>query len=103
MFDLTEEVALTTSTTEARLIVGILEANGIRARASADDAGGLEPQWQLTEGVRVFVASEDAAEAQRLVAEATSGPEWPTPEPSDPASTRRPAVRPRSRAKASSP
>jgi len=72
---LTEEVALASSTTEARLIVGMLEANGITARVSADDAGGLEPQWQLTEGVRVLVAPEDAEEARRLVAEANSASE----------------------------
>jgi hypothetical protein len=73
MSDLTEEVALTTSTTEARLIVGMLEANGIPARASADDAGGLEPQWQLTEGVRVLVAPEDSDEARLLIADANAG------------------------------
>jgi len=72
---LTAVVALASSTTEARLIVGMLEANGITARVSADDAGGLEPQWQLTEGVRVLVAPEDTEEALRLVAEADSGPE----------------------------
>jgi hypothetical protein len=72
--DLTVVVAVASSTTEARLIVGMLEANGIPARASADDAGGLEPQWQLTEGVRVLAAPEDADEARRLVAEADAGP-----------------------------
>jgi hypothetical protein len=72
---LTEEVALASSTTEAQLIVGMLAANGITARVSADDAGGLEPQWQLTAGVRVLVAPEDEEEARRLVADAGSGPE----------------------------
>ena len=67
---LTEVVAQAWSTTEARLIVGMLEANGIAARASADDAGGLEPQLQLTGGVRVLVAPEDSDEARRLVAAA---------------------------------
>ncbi|HEY2879076.1 MAG TPA: DUF2007 domain-containing protein [Nocardioides sp.] len=75
MSGLTEEVARAPSTIEARLIVGMLEANGITARASADDAGGLEPQWQLTEGVRVLVTPEDAEKARRLVAEAGSAPE----------------------------
>jgi len=72
---LTEEVAQASSTIEAQLIVGMLEANGIRARMSADDAGGLEPQWQLTEGVRVFVAPEDVEAARSLVAEADSASE----------------------------
>jgi hypothetical protein len=72
---LTVEVARSSSTTEARLIVGMLESNGIRARLSADDAGGLEPQWQLTEGVRVFVAGEDAETARRLLDEADAASE----------------------------
>jgi Putative prokaryotic signal transducing protein len=67
------EVARPPSAVEAHLIVGMLEANGIGARASADDAGGLEPQWQLTGGVRVLVAPEDAGAARRLVAEAEPG------------------------------
>jgi hypothetical protein len=75
MSGLTEEVARASSTTEAELIVGMLEANGIAATVSADDAGGLEPQWQLTQGVRVLVAPEDTDEAQRLVADANSGRE----------------------------
>jgi hypothetical protein len=70
---LTEEVARTSSTTEARLVVGMLGANGISARVSADDAGGLEPQWQLTAGVRVLVSPDDAEEARRLVADADAG------------------------------
>jgi hypothetical protein len=57
------------STVEAQLIVGMLEANGIRAVVSADDAGGLEPQLQLTDGVRVLVYFEDLAAAQQLIAD----------------------------------
>jgi hypothetical protein len=41
----------------------------VRAVVSADDAGGLEPQWQL-QGVRVLVASSDEALARRLLADA---------------------------------
>jgi len=55
---------------EAQLIVGMLEAHGIAATASPDDGGGLEPQWQLTYGVRVLVAPEDAAAARSLIADA---------------------------------
>ena len=55
------------STVEAQLIVGMLDANGIRSAISADDAGGQEPQWQLTDGVRVLVSRDDLAEAQRLI------------------------------------
>jgi len=72
---LTVEVARPPSTVEAQLIVGMLEANGIGARASADDAGGLEPQWQLTGGVRVLVAPDDAVEARRLITQTDQPPE----------------------------
>ena len=60
-------VALAGSRIEAELIAGMLRNNGVRAVVSADDAGGLEPQWQL-QGVRVLVASSDEALARRLLA-----------------------------------
>jgi hypothetical protein len=47
----------------------MLEANGIPATVSADDAGGQEPQWQLTDGVRVLVSGDDLSEAQRLISQ----------------------------------
>jgi hypothetical protein len=65
----TAVAAVTGSTVEAQLIAGMLEANGIWAAVSADDAGGLEPQWQLTDGVRVLVASDDLDRARSLIAE----------------------------------
>jgi hypothetical protein len=67
---LTALVAQVPSAVEAQLIVGLLESNGIAAAVSADDAGGQEPQWQLTQGVRVLVAPEDVLLARRLVEEA---------------------------------
>ena len=66
----TAVAAVASSTVEAQLIVGMLEANGIPATVSADDAGGQEPQWQLTDGVRVLVSSDDLSEAQRLISQA---------------------------------
>jgi hypothetical protein len=62
--------AVVSSTVEAQLIVGMLEANGIRAAVSSDDAGGQEPQWQLTDGVRVLVSSDDLSAAQQLISSA---------------------------------
>lgn len=62
-------VAQVPSTLEAELIVGLLETNGIEAAVSSDDAGGNEPQLQLTQGVRVVVAPEDEADARRLIEE----------------------------------
>jgi hypothetical protein len=72
MTGLTEEVARTGSASEAQIIAGFLESNGIAAAVSIDDAGGLEPQWQLTQGVRALVARDDVAEARRIIAEADS-------------------------------
>jgi Putative prokaryotic signal transducing protein len=63
-------VAQVTSTLEAQLIVGMLGSSGIEAVTSVDDAGGQEPQWQLTQGVRVLVHREDEDGARRLIAEA---------------------------------
>lgn len=65
----TAVAAVASSTVEAQLIVGMLEANGIPATVSADDAGGQEPQWQLTDGVRVLVSGDDLSEAQRLISQ----------------------------------
>jgi hypothetical protein len=65
----TEVAALVTSTIEAQLIVGMLESNGIAAAVSADDVGGFDPQLQVTQGVRVMVASEDVERARELIAE----------------------------------
>ena len=66
----TTVAAVVSSTVEAQLIVGMLEANGIPATVSADDAGGQEPQWQLTGGVRVLVSGDNLSEAQRLISQA---------------------------------
>jgi hypothetical protein len=48
----------------------MLDANGIVAVVSSDDAGGIEPQLQVTQGVRVLVAPEDAERARALLADA---------------------------------
>jgi hypothetical protein len=69
----TVPVAVVASRTEAELIVGMLRNNGLRAAASADDAGGQYPALQA-EGVRVLVAPSDEAAARRLVAAADNTP-----------------------------
>jgi hypothetical protein len=66
----TTVAAVVSSTVEAQLIVGMLAANGIQATVSADDAGGQEPQWQLTDGVRVLVSGDDLSQAQQLISQA---------------------------------
>jgi hypothetical protein len=73
MAAMTAVVARVPSLVEAQLIVGMLQSNGIDAAVSADDAGGFDPQLQLTQGVRVLVAADDEARARLLVAEADAG------------------------------
>jgi hypothetical protein len=65
-------VTVVTSQFEAELIVGLLRDNGLDAFASADDAGGQEPQLQL-QGVRVLVARTDESAARQILADAESG------------------------------
>jgi hypothetical protein len=71
MPNLNEVVARVPSAGEAHIIVGLLESNGIPAASSSDDMGGADPQLQLTQGVRVLVAAEDADAARELIADAT--------------------------------
>ena len=73
-------VARVPSLVEAQLVVGMLESRGIAAATSSDDAGGFDPQLQLTQGVRVLVSTSDAADARLLIAEADAGPDA-RPEP----------------------
>src|SRR3954454_8459411 len=65
-------IARVPSLIEAQLVVGMLESSGIAAATSSDDAGGFDPQLQLTQGVRVLVSAEDEAPALRLIAEANT-------------------------------
>jgi hypothetical protein len=65
----TVSVAVVASRTEADLVVGLLQSNGVRAAVSADDAGGQEPQLQI-QGVRVLVAPSDEAVAREVLADA---------------------------------
>jgi len=53
---------------EAELAKGILEAGGIRAVVSADDAGGMRPELAFSRGVRLLVKLADAARARELLA-----------------------------------
>ncbi|MBI5870795.1 MAG: DUF2007 domain-containing protein [Actinobacteria bacterium] len=47
----------------------LLESEGIEAMIMKDDAGGMEPQFQLTQGVRLMVRAEDLEKARDLIAE----------------------------------
>ena len=68
-------VAVVGSRIEAEIVVGLLEEHGIRARVSADDAGGMRPDLAV-QGVRVLVDAEDAADAQDIIG---AGAVPPTP------------------------
>jgi hypothetical protein len=61
------QVAVVASRTEADLIVGLLRSHGLRAAVSADDAGGQDPQLQIS-GVRVLVPRSDEALARQVLA-----------------------------------
>jgi hypothetical protein len=56
-----------TSRAEAELAQGILQANGIDALVSSDDAGGMQPWLQQSLGVRLLVHHEDALRAAWLL------------------------------------
>lgn len=69
-------VAVVGSRAEAELIAGMLRSNGIRAAVSGDDAGGWEPQLQMSSGVQVLVPEVDAGRARKLIGD-DSGPAKP--------------------------
>lgn len=60
-------VAVFTSRTEAELARARLDLEGIPAHILADDAGGWEPQFGLSLGVRLIVADHDLARAAEVL------------------------------------
>ena len=52
---------------DAHIVVGFLEAQGIDAVISADDAGDQLPAFEPVRGVKIYVAAEDADRARRLI------------------------------------
>jgi hypothetical protein len=63
---------------DAEVAQGALEAGGIEAMISADDAGGLRPHLSMTGGVRVFVRAEDAERASKILGESPRAPLGPS-------------------------
>jgi hypothetical protein len=60
---------------EAEILRGWLEANGITAFVTSDDARGLNPPLELVRGVKLVVAEEDrqaAEDALRAMEEGAS-------------------------------
>ena len=52
---------------EAELAQGALAAAEIESIVAADDAGGLQPNLLVGEGVKVLVRAEDLDEAQKIL------------------------------------
>ena len=52
---------------EAELLRGVLEANGIMAYVSSDDARGLQPPLELVRGVKLLVAEVDRDDAEEIL------------------------------------
>lgn len=65
-----ETVVLKVFTTEmdAKMARDVLEDDGIKAFVSKDDAGGMEPHLQRTNGVRLVVNRVDAERATKILA-----------------------------------
>ncbi|MGQ9689449.1 MAG: putative signal transducing protein [Desulfobaccales bacterium] len=54
---------------EAEMAAGLLEAEGIQAFVSADDAGGAYPPLQHLRGVRLLVFPEDESRAREILSD----------------------------------
>ena len=52
---------------EAEMAAGVLEAEGIYALVTADDAGGTYPPLQYLRGVRLIVSPEDEKRAREIL------------------------------------
>lgn len=52
---------------DAEVIKGLLAENGIESRISSDDCGGMMPNLQFSEGVRLHVARNDLLGARELI------------------------------------
>lgn len=52
---------------EARMAQELLQKSGVEAFVFKDDVGGMEPQLQLTAGVRLLVSGVDAGRAHQIL------------------------------------
>jgi hypothetical protein len=53
----------------------VLEASGIEAMLSSDDAGGLRPELTLARGVKLWVNEEDEEKARAALHETECAPD----------------------------
>jgi type III secretory pathway lipoprotein EscJ len=54
---------------EAQVVVGLLESEGIEALINEDDAGNMIPSLEESRGVQVLVAEKDAKRAIEIIQE----------------------------------
>ena len=52
---------------DAGMAQQVLQESGVKAFVLKDDVGGMEPQLQLTAGVRLLVSGADAERAHQLL------------------------------------
>jgi hypothetical protein len=53
--------------TEAQMARASLECEGIQAVIMTDDAGGMLPQFQMVEGVRLMVREDNLEKAKAIL------------------------------------
>ncbi len=58
------------SRSEAEIVRELLLANGIESFVTSDDCGAVDPALSFARGVQLYVAGENAPEAERILAEA---------------------------------
>jgi hypothetical protein len=63
-------VAVVTNRSEAEVVAGVLDASGIPNVIDADDAGGTNPELDLTQFMRILVREEDHAKAREVLVQA---------------------------------
>ena len=52
---------------DAEIARGMLTENGVEALIGKDDCGGMMPNLQITEGVRLFVLPKDVEKSKQLL------------------------------------
>lgn len=61
------ELVICKNDLEAQIIKGFLQENQVEAYIQKDDCGGMEPQLQITEGIKVLVPSDLYRKAKTLI------------------------------------
>lgn len=67
MLDGYVEIDVFNNDIEAEIARGMLTENGIEALVAKDDCGGMMPNFQLTNGVRLYVLPKDTEKSKALL------------------------------------